>query len=398
MTTVFLAPDPIQSTQFIPGGNTPAAGAQLFCYVFNSSTKQNMYTSNAGSSTWSNPLVLDSGGNIPNGGEIWIPQSLPAKFVLAPSNDTDPPNSPYWTKDNISGVNDVVTTASGEWVLFTDTPTFTGATTFTVTGDQTAIFSAGRRVKTTNTGGTIYSTISTSVFGVLTTVTVINDSGSLDSGLTTVSYSNLSTPNGSVPWLEATTTGQNLHGRLSLTGALTLSASSAVVPINGLYLPASNNPALSANSTKVISWTSTGTVFTGTLTGTSSNLLSPITNSISSNVSLVSTLVYFDGPSVAQGSSGTWFASGHVTVQLVSAGNEIIAAKLWDGTTLMASAAQLVPTAAGGNVRELALSGYIVNPVGNIKISVTNASATTSALMSTYSNAKDCTITAFRIA
>jgi hypothetical protein len=41
----------------------------------------------------------------------------------------------------------------------------------------------GRRLKTTNSGGTIYSTITNSVFGALTTVTVVNDSGTLDSGL-----------------------------------------------------------------------------------------------------------------------------------------------------------------------------------------------------------------------
>jgi len=66
-------------------------------------------------------------------------------------------------------------------------------------GNQTATFSVGRRVKTTNTGGTIYSTITSSVFGAVTTVTVVNDSGVLDAGISAVEYALLSSVNPSVP-------------------------------------------------------------------------------------------------------------------------------------------------------------------------------------------------------
>src|SRR2546426_953355 len=40
--------------------------------------------------------------------------------------------------------------------------------------------------------------------------------------------------------------------------------------------------------------------------------LTPITNSLGADVALNNTANYFDGPSVAQGTSGTWFASGTV--------------------------------------------------------------------------------------
>ena len=234
MTTVFLAPAPINCTQFLPGTNNPANGAQLFSYITGTSTKQNMYTTSAGNVTWANPLVLDSGGNIPTSKEIWIPQGLPARFVLAPSNDTDPPSSPYWTIDNISGVNDVSTTSSGEWTVFTPTATFAGATSFTVVNDQTAIFTVGRRLKTTNTSGTIYSTITASSFAAgVTTVTVVNDSGVIDSGLSAVSYGVLSTPNGSIPWLQITSGGLNAGSANVTTKTLqvlgTLAASSSAV-------------------------------------------------------------------------------------------------------------------------------------------------------------------------
>ena len=186
MPIVYLAPDPVQSTFFIPGGNTPGNGVQLFCYVAGSvSTKQNMYKDNTGTTTYSNPLVLDSGGNIPNGGVIWIPQGLPAKFVWAPSNDADPPNSPYRTIDNVSGIND---TTTQEWILG-PTPTFVNASSFTMAGDQTGTFNKGRRLKFAVTAGTVYGAVGAAVFATSTTVNPVFSTGSLDAGLTAVSYS-----------------------------------------------------------------------------------------------------------------------------------------------------------------------------------------------------------------
>ena len=199
MTTCFLAPDPLQSTFLIPGGNTPGNGAQLFTYLAGSTTKQTVYKDNAAATPWSNPIVMDSGGNLPNGGVIWIPTGVTIKAVYAPSNDTDPPGSPYRTIDNIAGINDV-TTSGSDWQAG-PTPTFVGATQFTLAGDQRAIFTNGRRIKSTNTGGTIYSTITNVGFAAsLTTVNVANDSGSLDSGMSAVFYALIDPSLSSIDW------------------------------------------------------------------------------------------------------------------------------------------------------------------------------------------------------
>ena len=201
MATTYYAPDPIQSMQFIPGGIVPANGGQLFFYAAGTSTKQTVYKDNAAAVAWSNPIVLDSGGNLPSGGEVWFSQGVTYKVVFAPSNDTDPPASPYWTKDNLSGMNDVSAASSLEWITGS-TPTFVSTTSFTVSGDLTGTLTAGRRIKSTNTGGTIYSTILNATFGGgLTTVTVVNDSGVLDAGMTAFSYGLLSSVNPSTPLL-----------------------------------------------------------------------------------------------------------------------------------------------------------------------------------------------------
>lgn len=202
MATTYLAPDPIQSMQFIPGGIVPANGGLLFFYAAGSSTKTTVYKDNLGVTPWTNPIVLDSGGNLPLGGEVWFQGGVVYKVVFAPFNDTDPPASPYWTKDNLSGINDVASSISAlEWIVG-PAPTFVSTTSFTVPGDQTGAFTQGRRIKTTNTGGTVYSTIFKSTFAAtLTTVVVVNDSGVLDAGLSAVAYALLSSTNESVPLL-----------------------------------------------------------------------------------------------------------------------------------------------------------------------------------------------------
>ena len=66
------------------------------------------------------------------------------------------------------------------------TATYIAANQFSVTGNQTADFHAGRRVKAALTGGDVYSTISGSVFGAVTTVTLFDSE--LDNTLTKVWY------------------------------------------------------------------------------------------------------------------------------------------------------------------------------------------------------------------
>lgn len=182
--------------QFVLDSGLPAVGNKLFFYQAGSSTKQDTFTDWTGASANSNPLTLNSLGETDT--QIWFTAGLNYKVVYAPSNDTDPPTSPIWTIDNLRGINDTTVTAD-QWLDSGFTPTFVSATSFSVLGDQTSVFQIGRRLKSINSSGTIYSTITNSVFGAVTTVTVTNDSGVLDSGLSSVSYGILSSVNDSMP-------------------------------------------------------------------------------------------------------------------------------------------------------------------------------------------------------
>jgi hypothetical protein len=176
----------------------PANGAKLFTYVAGSSTKLATYTDEDGLIAQSNPIILNSRGEPAQ--PIWLLEGLKYKFVFAPSTDSDPPVSPIRTVDDISGINDTSITID-QWVDSGISPTYVSATSFTVAGDQTSLFTNKRRIKSLVTAGVAYSTVLSSTFGALTTVVVVNDSLPLDTGLSTIQVGLLTPNNQSIPSL-----------------------------------------------------------------------------------------------------------------------------------------------------------------------------------------------------
>ncbi len=172
-------------------------------------------------------------------------------------------------------------------------------------------------------------------------------------------------------------------------GALTLTHNAT-----SLMLPGAGNIATAAGDTAIFVSDADGNwrcwhyqrATTGSLT---------VTNSIGADVAMDNIGLYFTGPTIAQGTSGTWWASGQVTVY-DTGGNTTFLAKLWDGTTVIDSA-YYTATAANQAV-VISLSGFIANPAGNIRISVNDQGRTTGVIGANLSgNAKDSTVSAIRI-
>lgn len=197
---------PIGNEQQSDASGNPLAGGFIYTYLAGTSTLAATFTDAAGTIPQANPIVLNASG-LP-ASPIYINGGQAMKFIIQNSASVT-----QRTIDNIEGVNDPeFTGAVSEWINYSESPTFVNATSFSVVGDQTLIFQVYRRLKTTNSGGTVYSTISNSVFGAgVTTVTVINDSGVLDSGLSNVQYSLLEATNPSIP--------ESTIGRLLRTAA-----------------------------------------------------------------------------------------------------------------------------------------------------------------------------------
>ncbi|MCP1937385.1 hypothetical protein J2R95_003180 [Bradyrhizobium japonicum] len=118
------------------------------------------------------------------------------------------------------------------------------------------------------------------------------------------------------------------------------------------------------------------------------------TNTLAADIALNNTSVYFDGPAVAQGTSGTFLALGQVTIN--DASTAVIVVKLWDGATVIASSE--VVLLSSQTVAEISLSGICVNPAGNIRISVKSNTTTGKMGFNLTGNSKDCTLFAYKLA
>jgi hypothetical protein len=113
---------------------------------------------------------------------------------------------------------------------------------------------------------------------------------------------------------------------------------------------------------------------------------------LSADVNLSTTNVYFDGPSVNVGATGTWWVYGSVALSDVGAAT--FQGKLWDGNTVIQSG--VARFQAGGVSGEF--GGSITNPTGNVRISVRNITANTGAIKANLSTVgADSVIYAFQI-
>ena len=193
---VYLSP--VGNDQQLDSNGNPLVGGYWEVYAAGTTTPVTTYTSNTGLTAQPAQILLDASGRPTN--PIWITGGIPVKFRLSSALAVV-----LLTIDNVSGINDPSGSAVtlSEWLASGFTPTYLSATSFSVAGDQTGSLQVGRRIRTTNTGGTVYSTITASVYGAVTTVTVVNDSGTLDSGLSVVAYGILATTNPSAPYYQA---------------------------------------------------------------------------------------------------------------------------------------------------------------------------------------------------
>jgi len=120
------------------------------------------------------------------------------------------------------------------------------------------------------------------------------------------------------------------------------------------------------------------------------------TAALGADVNMTDTNLYFDGPSVNVGNTGTWFVVATITVRDTGAAANY-AARLHDGTTTIASA--VTSTAAVNAYDAITLMGVITNPVGALRISARDFTATTGVIRANASLlGKDTTITAVRLA
>jgi hypothetical protein len=73
--------------QFFDNNGDVLSGGKLYTYQAGTTTPLATYTTNAESAFHTNPIILDSAGRVPSGGEIWLQLGVGYKFVLRTSTD-----------------------------------------------------------------------------------------------------------------------------------------------------------------------------------------------------------------------------------------------------------------------------------------------------------------------
>lgn len=84
--------------QFFDENGAPLSGGLIYTYQAGTTTPTAVYTSNLGSTAHTNPIVLDSAGRVPNGGEIWLTNLVDYKFIVKTSTGVT-----QGTYDNVPG-------------------------------------------------------------------------------------------------------------------------------------------------------------------------------------------------------------------------------------------------------------------------------------------------------
>jgi hypothetical protein len=137
--------------------------------------------------------------------------------------------------------------------------------------------------------------------------------------------------------------------------------------------------------------------------------LSQSANSVSSGLTSFRTVLgsdvamgtvnnFADGPTIAQGTVGTWIVTGQVMVTDTTAITAGLQCKLWDGTNTYASGAALSSNVAGNLPNTVALSSVVTSPAGNLRISCRNASTSTGVIKASQTGiGSDSVISAVRI-
>ncbi len=130
---VNLSPVAGAAAQFLDNSGNVLTGGKLFTYAAGTTTPQASYTSGAGTTFHSNPIILDAAGRVPAGGEIWLTDGLQYKFVLTDANDVL-----IGTWDNLIGINsnflnyytqeEIQTATAGQTVFTLSTVTYTPGT------------------------------------------------------------------------------------------------------------------------------------------------------------------------------------------------------------------------------------------------------------------------------
>lgn len=312
-----------------------------------------------------------------------VPQGIATQAVL---NGTSNTAGADWTFTASRSTG----TGAGGAIIFQTSPAGVSGTTQNASMNALVLDSTQGATVTgniTSTAGRVILGTNAQINGAtLNTVKLRNAADSADAAL----FAGATTLSGALTYGGvALTNGVTGTGRMVLSADPTFTGTVTVDTLTGALASTTTatTQSIGNNSTKIAT---TAYVDVTRVSG------ARLTNSIAADVTLTNVGTYYDGPSVAQGATGTWFASG--TVSLAGNNPDTFYVKLWDGTTVIASGLCGF-NGTGPYVNTISLSGYITSPSGNIRMTAQNTtSGGTIMIANATGNSKDSTVSAIRIA
>jgi hypothetical protein len=113
--TVYLSAFAGAGAQFFNDDGEVLSAGRIYTYSAGTTSPKVTYTSATGSTANPNPIILDSGGRLPE--DMWLEQAGVYRFVL-----TDSSNVQVGAYDNVPGINDF-STGAVPWASLTGKPT-----------------------------------------------------------------------------------------------------------------------------------------------------------------------------------------------------------------------------------------------------------------------------------
>ena len=275
-----------------------------------------------------------------------------------------------------------------EWTDLGHTPTRTGATTFTVTGDQTAHYKAGRGIRCIDGASTFYGIIDSVAYTSLTTVTVTLDSGALTASLSAVAVG-IDNSGGSIRTGITPSLGDSSN-KLATTGFVVNTAFTGQLPgqtgNNGKFLTTDGSIASWAQASLTTGVTGTLPVANG---GTGATTLTGIVKGNGTGA-MTAAVANTDYQSVIS-ASGLLKGAGAGSISAAVAGTDI---KTVNGNSLLGSGNLLIGSSrtftatgtisAAGIAVALRNDGTVSAIAGNLSSDVTFSSANLTDIAACY--------------
>lgn len=254
---VNLSPVGGVAAQFFTNTGAVLTGGKIYTYLAGTTTPTPTYTTSAGNVARTNPIILDSAGRVPGGGEIWLTVGITYKFLLTDSNDVligtyDNVPSAFNTDASLviytpAGVNAVATTVQAKLRETFSVKDF-GATGDGLTNDTIAVQNALNYLR--DNGGTLVFPFGTYVVNAQLTLQRSDNSHAKrwviegNDSLIKSSFNGEIFVVGATDFIYFVEDGGTVINNLFINGSETTSGSSGVDPAysqTGLYLYIAGN-------------------------------------------------------------------------------------------------------------------------------------------------------------